>query len=882
MDGLLAASIIVIVILVSTSIYIKEKKTGTVDYLAYDMVRILSGLKVSDLDNEYVVDLINQGNITRPNNTILEQIGEYWAEDKMDLASQFAINISESLIPQRFGMGIWVDDELIYTRSNPISKSLVSSRKLISGITKDKPIHGYSSRAFLRNIANKTTRAYAYFGGFVGQGNITRYLDLLPDDAIVTSSFVEVDAGSLFQVYINTNYCDSLTPVQGNMSPTVFNISDCNDLFLQNIENNITFKFLGEINESYIAGGFVRVEYLTKQYLSDEELGIEYYDFPGIDGLINLYSSFDIPGTLNSMDLLIHFYNNKTTYLNIGNQTIFTSTGSSVDQWINITGLAFGSNPQTIPIRMGVGNISEGINITSGEPADSVLVTDVSGSMQECGLYSDETLCRYECCFIEFWDICIWWVTRECSYEGSCTGDQCGTCASGRTRNHEVVNDTICLKNKLELAQEADLLFVDTVLNLSGNRVGLVSYESDVDSTEPLTDINLNLENEILGYTHGGATCICCGINRAKDMLLGSTNKQFMVVMSDGEATLYCDNFNDYTGSGTGSTSDAEDRQWAIDAGQNACTLGITVFAVGFGEDADEDTLRQVACNESLYYDATNASKLTEIYEEIGKSILVIANFSSQIITVQGDYSRSMLYPDSYIRFNYTLPYEEPQFGEIEIITETDKFNTCDPVVDIPEDIRVTEAKALSYSGEHWSSILNVNDNLIFNISDFGSEYEIIGDPFIIQILPANLQTGANNLHFETADDPLNSTGCSHNNSLIYTALIPSSIDYGEPLFNASGCLWYIELEDSSITQIKAPTFYNDTKECNYTSSEIIYNTNDAYDVSVFEILSLLDIDDDGRLDINFQQSDLVIDYVVVRDVPSLWGPAVIEVRVWE
>ena len=123
----------------------------------------------------------------------------------------------------------------------------------------------------------------------------------------------------------------------------------------------------------------------------------------------------------------------------------------------------------------------------------------------------------------------------------------------------------------MDLAKEADLEFIDIVLNLSGNRVGLVSYESDVDSVEPITDVKVNLQSEINSYTASGATCICCGVNRAKNMLTASPNAPFMIVMSDGAATMYCDDFDDYTGSGTGGSSDAIDKQWAIDSGENAC-----------------------------------------------------------------------------------------------------------------------------------------------------------------------------------------------------------------------------------------------------------------------------------------------------------------------
>ncbi len=872
-DAVLATGIIVLTIALASSFYIKEQKTDTIDYLSYDLVNALTKLKISEIDNEYVKELIENKNITRLNNSILEQLGEFWSEGEYLKANKLMQNITKSLIPEKYGIGLYINDELIYQKEKPITSSLISSRKLISGIAKERPRFGISSRAFLKSIESKKTNAFAYFGGFVGQGNLTRYLEFIPSDAEIDSSFIEFDAGTSFDLYINNNYCDSFIPSESNITADRWNISDCNNLFLAGIDNEVSINFTGPLNESFIAGGFVNVKYKTDELVSNMTQGIEYYYFPGIDGLINLYSSFDIPGNLNSIALYLHFYNNKTTYLNIGNETLFTSSGSSEDQIINISQINLSVTAETIPIRMGVGNINEYRNTTSGEPSDSILVTDVSGSMDECGEYGLVDMCQYEC-WVCFWIFC-WWEDIECPYSGSCSGDQCNSCSSGITRNNQVVTSTECLKTKLELAKEADLQFVDTVLNLTGNKVGLVSYESSVDSTEAITDIKINLQNEINSYEPLGATCICCGINRAKDMLLSSSNKRFMVVMSDGQENRYCNDYNDYTGSYGGSIG-------AIDAGQNACNNNITVFAVGFGEDADQDTLKQVACDESYYYNASNSSQITEIYQAIGEQILVIANYSSQIITVEGQYKKSILYPDSYIKFNYTPLVEEANFGEIEIVLETDKFRNCSPTITIPNNTRVTKAKVLSYSGPHWTSKLYVDSSEVFNINNYGSDYTDIGDPFVLQIPPNLLNQGQHQIEIETADNPSNITGCSKNNSLVYTLLIKSSIDYGEPLTNASGCNWIIEINDGTNSTLKAPPDYSGSEQCFFTSSIISYNPEDAYQSAVFNILSQLDFDDDNRVDINFQENDLVIDYVVIRDVPSLWGPAIVEIRIWE
>ena len=302
---------------------------------------------------------------------------------------------------------------------------------------------------------------------------------------------------------------------------------------------------------------------------------------------------------------------------------------------------------------------------------------------------------------------------------------------------------------------------------------------------------------------------------------------------------------------------------------------------MGFGENADHDTLRQVACNDSLYYNATDSSNITEIYKAIGEMILVIANYSSQVLTVTGDYEESILYPDSYIMFNYTPVVDPPSFGEIEIMIETDKFESCSNNVTIPNNIRVTEAKLLSYSGPHWTSTVSVDSNEVFNINNYSSEYRDIGDPFVVQI-PANLlQSGTHLIEFNTADDPSNTTGCSVNNTLIYTAAITSYGSYGDILEKAEGCNWTVETEDAGLIDIQVPSDYSGTKQCNYTNASIFYDTEDSVDVAVYDLLYILDFDANGRINVNIEQEDLTMNSSFVSELPYLWGPAIFEVRVW-
>jgi len=135
-DSILAGGIILTVIVLASSFYLNEQPSLHLNYLSQDLVITLSTLTVEEIDNDYLNSLIEEGTITKLDNTVIEQIGEFWADDEMDLANMSASNVTELLVPDTMGFGIWINNETIYTRDLPIKRSLVSSKKIISGIAK--------------------------------------------------------------------------------------------------------------------------------------------------------------------------------------------------------------------------------------------------------------------------------------------------------------------------------------------------------------------------------------------------------------------------------------------------------------------------------------------------------------------------------------------------------------------------------------------------------------------------------------------------------------------------------------------------------------------------------------------------------------------------
>ena len=78
------------------------------------------------------------------------------------------------------------------------------------------------------------------------------------------------------------------------------------------------------------------------------------------------------------------------------------------------------------------------------------------------------------------------------------------------------------------------------------------------------------------------------------------------------------------------------------------------------------------------------------------------------------------------------------------------------------------------------------------------------------------------------------------------------------------------------------PSTYSGGDACSYTSASKSYDANDALDNSVYQLFNNLDADKDGRLEFNIDTGNLNVNTLTISKVPSLWGPAIIEIRVWE
>ncbi|MBI5149140.1 VWA domain-containing protein [Candidatus Pacearchaeota archaeon] len=857
-DALIAMILILSVIYLVPQTYISS--TASYSALQEDVIKVLSNLRIDEVNNSYVKELISSGEIKKTNVSVIEQISEFWVTGKRGQAQNLTREMLASL-NESDNVGLWLSNQFIYGK-NRTAMEIADERKvaeeLISGVETGKAVEGYSARAILRK-GDKT--AIRYLGGYVGDGNSSLVINLEKFQS-VSSAYMELTTNTNFYLYINGQPAGEFAASPNSFTPVKYNISQLT--YFRNDTNNIEFR-AGTVNTTlFIAGGYIKVIYKTK------EISYTYpvrYEFPGIDWAINLYDSFYVPAVVNYMFAYIHYKSNFTTYMNIGNATIFEKN-SSIEEKINLTNENFSSklnyndiSLKTVPLRFGLREVERVVGY--GGNADVVLITDLSGSME-------------------------WRLDRE---ENGNTITNCSDPALYYSTT-----------KRISLAKCLDKYFISSIINFTGNRVALSAFYGDASSPykgrvyeEGLTNNASYLRSKVDLYNPQGGTCICCAINDAYKILNEQSNSsrdKYIIVMTDGIPTHTCQAASGCEGTRTGLPSDeglwlgwgagcyggsddcaTHDCDCAVqNANWSSCRankdLKATVHSIGFGPVAScttsNNTLHYIAaCGKGNYYSSDNATQLRMIYENISKDILNIS-FVAQTALVVGNIS-SELYNDSYLAFNYTIP--TVPFGNIINLESEQLGNNKGINFTVPENSTVLDALLVSYSANYWTKTVFLNNESVYNLSNYGENFVRLGDPYHVYLPVDKIHSGNNSVRIELGLAPENSTNASIYDKVIYTILFAKNEPYTTILPNAEGCLWQIGFDDGSSLQVAVPVNYTGTSVCNLTS----YDENDAIDVAIYNLLKSLDFNGNNKVDAKFSPEELYLDTVTLKGVPYMW-----------
>lgn len=186
---------------------------------------------------------------------------------------------------------------------------------------------------------------------------------------------------------------------------------------------------------------------------------------------------------------------------------------------------------------------------------------------------------------------------------------------------------------KLEDTRDAATGLVDRLNESAGDRVGVVGYSDvrclpffcppgyleDARVHAPLSDDHdAAVESVEEDLWAGGWTPIAAGIDEATDEFVstgGDSNERVAVLLSDGQ----------HNGPGD-----------VIEAAERAAARNVTIYAVGFGEDADVKNLTAIAnATGGRYYHADDAGELRDHFRDIAVEITRTRTVRTTPITVR-------------------------------------------------------------------------------------------------------------------------------------------------------------------------------------------------------------------------------------------------------
>jgi len=135
-DALIASSIILLSLIIIFTTYSLRPESSPTLRMVDDYTDFLITTKVKDLGVKNFTEFVETYNITNQDNTLMEQLTEYYYHTDKDTMWNFTREISKGakgIIPEQRNFAVYINHTLIYTRnSTPAQKAdlMLSSKKL--------------------------------------------------------------------------------------------------------------------------------------------------------------------------------------------------------------------------------------------------------------------------------------------------------------------------------------------------------------------------------------------------------------------------------------------------------------------------------------------------------------------------------------------------------------------------------------------------------------------------------------------------------------------------------------------------------------------------------------------------------------------------------
>jgi len=142
-DSVLALIVLAMGAFLIFSLYSNVPQKEEPAILSDDLMDFFANSKIKDIDNPYAGlggELWNLGLINNSENTLLQQLAEFYGNNNLDEAEQFILELTNESLPSQFKFEFWMDGQLLYpdteqTDSKNAAKVLLPSKKIVYGIS---------------------------------------------------------------------------------------------------------------------------------------------------------------------------------------------------------------------------------------------------------------------------------------------------------------------------------------------------------------------------------------------------------------------------------------------------------------------------------------------------------------------------------------------------------------------------------------------------------------------------------------------------------------------------------------------------------------------------------------------------------------------------
>ena len=328
-DALIALIILLAVTFVAYPVFESSRSTTK---LPGDIIKVLSTLKVGEMNSSLIQSLIAAKVINDTNSSLIEQIGALYTTNS-STAQALAQDVLKTLNTTE-NIGIWYDNNLtasINTTPYTTAREISVARETVSGVSLAGPSKGYVSKAWLKQISAKSTvlsirgdlmcgkwRTYSW-GDYCGPAatNIT-YTIPVPTNATINNAWWLAEpawVGQPTKLYVN-----GIKVFDGDIQYfTIINITA-----LVHAGNNTAI--LDSTTGGDDGASHIVVEYTTPD-LQTFTYGNSYpFNLLNTRGVLYHEKALFIPTQVNALEIILNATHSSTAYIRKGPQTILIGT----------------------------------------------------------------------------------------------------------------------------------------------------------------------------------------------------------------------------------------------------------------------------------------------------------------------------------------------------------------------------------------------------------------------------------------------------------------------------------------------------------------------------------------------------------------------------